>query len=173
MSVVRANTNVYAATHVAANLMRGIKQIIRESGLDLTKLRSQWEVIENGAAVWLRSGELEALVLEVWDPGILVGNDLVGRFDFVIDYGYYADGDGELWLDPDMVSYTIRKNGGLPSRCVYRVIADTTPNATPIPGWTTTRFRSISGFTRHSAGTAIGGGELGAALVYYRRTSAQ
>ena len=45
---------------------------------------------------WLASKHLRALTLEVFDPNRKAGDDLVGRFDFTIDYGYYADGDGDL-----------------------------------------------------------------------------
>ena len=81
-------------------------------------------------------------MLEVFDPTLATGKDLVGRFDFVIDYGYYGDGDGELWLDPDTVSYAVRKNGSYPSRCSYRLVADTLPGEPAVPGWSDTTFRS-------------------------------
>jgi Bacterial HORMA domain 2 len=170
-TAVRVNTYTYATTHVATNMLRSMKQIIRESGLSISTIQNQWAVLEAGVAAWLDSGHLMGLVLEVYDPGKAVGADLVGRFDFTIDYGYYSDGDGDLWLDPDTVSYAVRKNGSYPARCGYRFIADTTPGYPMVDGWSTTTFRSITGFTRHSVGTAIGGGSLGAGLSYYTRSS--
>ncbi len=169
-TAVRVNTTVYATTHVATNMLRSIRQIVREAGLDPARLSDNWEVLETGVATWLRSGHLRGLVLEVHDPTLSSGGDLVGRFDFVIDYGYYTDGDGDLWLDPDTVSYAVRKNGSYPSRCGYRVVADTAPGAPRVDGWVDTELRSTAGFMRHSVGTAIGGGSLGASLVYYART---
>ncbi|PZS04864.1 MAG: hypothetical protein DLM56_04575 [Pseudonocardiales bacterium] len=68
-----------------------------------------------------------ALVLEVYDPRDSAGNDLIGRFDFTIDYGYYPDGDGDLWLDPDTVAFAIRRAGTYPAACSYRFVADTEP----------------------------------------------
>ena len=168
---VRVNTHTCATTHVATNMLRGMKQIIRESGLNISRIQSQWAVLEDGVATWLDSGHLKGLVLEVYDPGRPTGADLVGRFDFTIDYTYYSDGDGELWLDPDTVSYTVRKNGSYPARCEYRLIADTAPGYPDVAGWSTTTFRSTAGFTRHSVGTAIGGGSLGAGLSYYNRSA--
>jgi Bacterial HORMA domain 2 len=164
---VRVNTNTHATTHVATNMLRGMKQIIRESGLSIERIQSQWSVLEAGIATWLKSGHLKALVLEVFDPGKPTGNDHVGRFDFTIDYGYYSDGDGELWIDPDTISYVVRKNGSYPAKCEYRLIADTASGYPAVDGWSTTTFRSTAGFTRHSAGTAIGGGSLGAGISYY------
>jgi hypothetical protein len=168
---VRVNTYTYATTHVATNMLRSMKQIIREGGLSISKIQSEWAVLETGISTWLNSGHLKGLVLEVFDPGKPTGADLVGRFDFTIDYGYYSDGDGDLWLDPDTVSYAVRKNGSYPARCQYRLIADTAPGYPAVTGWSTTTFRSTAGFTRHSVGTAIGGGSLGAGLSYYARSN--
>lgn len=169
MTTVSVNTSTYSTTYVAANLLRGIKQIVRLSGLDATGLTSDWDVLENGCATWLRTGHLQALVLEVYDPALPAGSDLVGRFDFTIDYSYYTDGDGELWMDPDTIAYTVRKNGSYPAACRYRVVADTSPNRPDVDGWRRTTFRSTTGLTRQVAGTAVGGGNLGASLAYYRR----
>jgi hypothetical protein len=170
-SAVRVNVHAYATTHVATNMLRGMKQIIRESGLSINRVQSQWAVLEDGVATWLGSQHLKSLVLEVYDPHLPADADLVGRFDFTIDYTYYGDGDGDLWLDPDTVSYTVRKNGSCPARCEYRLIADTSPGYPAVHGWSTTTFRSTADFTRHCVGTAIGGGSLGANLSYYRRRS--
>lgn len=168
---VRVNTNVYAATHVATNMLRGLRQIIRDSGLSTTRMINQWQVLERGVATWLGSGHLKALTLEVFDPRRHAGADLVGRFDFTIDYNYYGDGDGELWLDSDTVAYAIQKNGSYASDCDYRFVADTVSGRAPVAGWQDTTLRSTVGFTRHAVGTTIGGGSLGAGLTYYTRSS--
>jgi hypothetical protein len=167
---VYANSNAHTITHVASGLITGLRRIVKESGLDPALMHTNWSVLENGAAAWLASGHLRALVLEVYDPSRPNGSDLVGRFDYTIDYGYYPDGDGELWLDPESVSYAVRKAGVHPSRCSYRFVADTAPDRPDVVGWSSTSFRSTTGFTRHSVGTAIGGGSLGAGLAYYART---
>ncbi len=80
-------------------------------------------MLEAGVSAWVNSRHLERLVLEVWDPKN--AQQLIGRFDFTIDYSYYGSGDGDLWLDPDTVAWAIRKNGSYPSSCDYRVVADT------------------------------------------------
>lgn len=168
-TAVHVNTITYAATHVATNMLSSIRSIIKGSGLDPGRIRESWDILEAGIAIWLASRHLKSVTLEVYDPR-KGGDDLVGRFDFTIDYGYYSGGDGDLWLDPETVAYTIRKNGGFPARCEYRIVADTAPGRAEVPGWTTTAYRSTTGFTRHAVGTAIGGGNLGAALAYYIRS---
>ena len=168
-TAVRVNVSTYAHTYVATNLLRSLKQLIQGCGLSTAKLVSDWQVLENGVSTWLQTGHLRGLVLEVLDPSKW-SNDLVGRFDFDIDYGYYADGDGDLWLDPDTVEFVIRKNGSYPSKCTYRFIADTAPGYPTVVGWSETTFRSTAGFVRQTAGAAMGGGSLGASLSYYART---
>jgi hypothetical protein len=168
---VHVNLHTHAATHVATGMLRGLRQIIRGTGLEPAYINRRWDVLELGITQWLRSRHLTGLVLEVYDSGRPTEDDLVGRFDFTIDYGYHADGDGDLWLDSDAVDFTIRKNGSYPSRCDYRIIATTSPGRPDVPGWSTTTLRSTDGFTRHSIGTAMTGGSLGASLDYYTRSA--
>ena len=168
MTVVSVNTATYAATHVATNMLRGLKNIVAGCGLDTTKLVGEWGVLERGIATWVNSHHLEELVLEVWDKK--APSDLIGRFDFTIDYGYYSAGDGDLWLDSDTVAWAIKKNGSYPSSCGYRVVAITADGAPAVTGWSSTTLRSTDGFRRHSVGTALGGGSMGAGLSYWKAT---
>jgi hypothetical protein len=169
-TAVRANTTTYAVTHIATNMLGSIRDIIKGGGLNPSRMREQWDVLERGIAAWLASGHLKTVTLEVYDPSRR-GNGLVGRFDFTLDYGYYPGGDGDLWLDPDTVAHAIRKNGSFPANCEYRIVAECTPGYPAAAGWQTTAYRSTAGFTRHTVGTAIGGGSLGAGLAYYTRSS--
>ena len=165
-TAVRVSSATDSATHVATNMLRGLKQIIVGCGLDATKFGNQFKVLEKGVATWVASRHLRELVLEVWDPKD--PDRLVGRFDFTINYDYYGSGDGELWLDSETVAWAIRKNGAYPSRCDYRIVADTAPGAADVDGWSSTTFRDTSGLRRHSVGTALGGGSTGAGLSYWK-----
>lgn len=164
-TAVRVNTYAYATTHVAANLIRSLKQLVVGCGLDGSKLLGNWQTLERGVSTWLSSRHLQRLVLEIYDPR---SDGLVTRFDFEIDYGYHPSGDGALWLDPETVNYAIRKVGAVPSRCSYDILASTAPGRADVPGWTTGSFRSTAGLTRRSVGSAVGGGSLGASLNYWR-----
>jgi hypothetical protein len=166
VSAVSVSTATYSATHVATNMLRGLKQIVAGCGLDTSKLVGQWSVLENGVATWVNSRHLEELVLEVWDTKS--PTKLIGRFDFTIDYSYYGSGDGDLWLDPDTVAWAIRKNGSYASGCDYRIVADTKSGAATVSGWSNTTLRSTDGMRRHSVGTALGGGSTGAGLSYWK-----
>lgn len=169
MTSVQVNSHVYSCTHVATNVLRGIKQLVRGAGLSLGYMSEHWEVLESGVATWLRSGHLQRLVLEVFDSGKSPGAQLVGRFDFDIDYGYYPGADGDLWMDPDAVAFALRKAGITAAQCSYRVVATTSPGRPDVPGWSNTSLRSTDGFTRHASGTIVGGGQLGAGLSYYTK----
>lgn len=170
MSVVHVNTRTYTATHVATNIALSLKQLIRGCGLDLDHLGGSWRLLEEGMAELLRGQHLLTAVLEVYDP-TRRGAPLVGRFDFDIDYSYYADGDGDLWVDPDTVKATVKKNGSYPANCTYGIICTWVPG-TPMPhGWQAAQLRSTNGLVKHSVGTMIGAGGVGTSLSYYRRSA--
>ena len=163
-TAVHVNTQTYSTTHVAVNLVRGLKQLITGCGMDASKLLGCWRTVELGVATWLRYSQLERLTLEVYDPNT---NVLVTRFDFDIDHGYYPGGDGELWLDPETVAYAIRKAGAVPSKCSYDIFARTTPGSVKVDGWGAGTLRSTSGLRRRGVGATVGGCSLGATLNYW------
>ena len=47
-------------------------------------------------------------------------------------------------------------------------VADNGPGRPNVTGWTNTTLRETSGLRRHSVGTALGGGSLGAGLSYWK-----
>ncbi len=169
-SSVRVSTSTYAVTYVANKMVIGLKRLVVGCGLDASAIVSSWGAIEQAIDTWLKSRHLTAVVLEVWDT-TRTGHPLVGRFDFDIDYGYYADGDGELWMDTSYVNGVIRKNGSFPRNCTYRVVCSVSSGAPDIQGWGNTELRSTSGLRRHSIGTTIGGGGIGAGLTYWKAAS--
>ena len=165
-TTVQVNTITYATTHVATNLLLSLKLLIIGCGLDLTKLVGNWTTLEKGVDTWLDSGHLQKLVLEIYCPNT---NVLIGRFDFDIDYGYYSNGDGALWIDKDTIRYALPKAGITSGGYLYDIIAKTAPYSPYVEGWSSTTFRSTSGFKRRSVGTAIGGGKIGSTLDYWRK----
>lgn len=168
---VHVDTHTYATVHVATSILKGLRQIITAAGLDPAKIIGEWQVLEDGAAAWLRSGHLQALVLEVVDATRPSGDELIGRFDFTIDYGYYPGGDGEFWFDSDSIAFAIRKEGSYPARCDYEIIATLKAGYPSVAGWTSGTLRPTDGLTRRSIGTAVGGGALGAGLTHYTRST--
>lgn len=164
-TTVKVNTYTYATTHVATNLIRGLKQLVVGCGLDASRLVGNWQTLERGVATWLGSRHLKRLILEIYNP---TTDRVVKRFDFEIDYTYHPSGDGELWLDADTVAYALAKAGTVPSSCSYAIVADTQLGAPNVIGWTTTALRSTDHLRRRSVGASVGGGDLGAVLNYWK-----
>ncbi len=164
-TTVKVNTYAYATTHVATNLIRSLKQLVVGCGLNASRLAGSWQTLERGVAAWLRSRHLERLILEIYDP---TTDRLAKRFDFDIDYSYHPAGNGDLWLDADTVAYALAKAGTVPSRCSYRIVADTRQGAPDVDGWTSTALRSTDHLRRRSVGASVGGGDLGASLNYWK-----
>src|SRR5258708_17926222 len=165
-TVVAVNTSTNSVTYVTDKLLKSIKDIIRLSGLDPSKFADDWDWMERGIKTWLDTQDLEAVVLEVYEPKT---DKLVGRWDFEISYGFV--GDGSFFVDPDVIKYHIRKQGVLPNACKYRIVTNTKPGRPDVQGWTQTTFRSTDGFVRQSIGTAIDGSGLSTNSAYWRKAS--
>ena len=162
---VKVNVHTYATTHVATNLVRSLKDLVVACGLSAEKIVGVWDVLEGGVATWLGTRHLKRLILEIYPTA--TGN-LVKRFDFDIDYSYHPGGGADLWIDPDTVSYAIRKAGTVPAMCSYDISAQTAAGRPDVPGWSTGTLRSTSGLTKRSVGGTVGGDNLGASLNYWR-----
>ncbi len=53
MTAVSVSTAVYSATHVATNMLRGLKQIVAGCGLDASKIMGEW--VDGWSSTTLRS----------------------------------------------------------------------------------------------------------------------
>ena len=167
-TTVQVNTLTHATTHVATNLILSLKLLVISCGLDPAKLIGEWITIERGVVTWLGTGHLKQLVLEIYIP---TTNVLATRFDFQIDYGYYPNGDGALWIDKATVELALHKAGTVPCDCLYDILAQTTPGFPAVAGWYSGNFRSTAHLKRRSVGAAIGGGNLGAPLNYWKEVN--
>jgi hypothetical protein len=164
MTSVGVYSYTHSVTYVADNILKSFKDIIRLSGLDPTKLVSDWEVLMRGLTTWLASQHLKAITLEVYDPNT---DNLVGRWD--IDIAYGATGDGSFWTDTDQIKYAILKAGVWPSLANYRIITDTADGRPDVSGWSKTTCRSTDGFVRQSLGSTIEHNGLGGNAAYWRK----
>lgn len=163
---VGVNTYTYSATYVTDKILLSLKSIILWSGLSPEKLVASWEVLERGIKKWLETEHLKNVILEVYNPST---NNLVGRWDIEIRYGFV--GDGSFWVDTDDIKYHIQKAGLWPSLCEYRVVTTTKPGRPNVEGWSTTNFRSTEGFVKQSIGTTIDGSGLSTGTSYWRKVT--
>lgn len=170
MTTVNVSTVAHTHTYVATNLMRSVKSLIEEAGLDPRHFAGSWDIWEEAISHWIAQQGLIKLILEIYDPADSY-DDRRGRFDFTINYSY--GGDGELWVDPEIIKFAVRKSGSLPSACHYRLIATVTRFASDPPSgrWASATLRSTDGYQRHTVGHAVAAGSTAAGLSYYRRVS--
>lgn len=163
---VSVNTYTYSVTYVTQQVLRSLKDIIRQSGLGLDKLLGEWESIELAVSTWLGSKHLQKVTLEIFNP---TNNTLVVRWDIDVEYSYASGDDGSLWTDPDSIKNAIAKAGVVASSCRYqfKVLA---PNGPKVQGWSPGTYRSTEGFSKHSVGTTIGAGALATSTTYWRKS---
>jgi hypothetical protein len=166
MTTVVVNAYTHSIAYVADNILKSLKDIIRLSGLDPAKFVDSWETNTLALKTWLGTGDLERVVLEIYNPKT---DGLVLRWDIDIAYGWNSD-DGSFWTDTDQLRYAIRKAGLAPSEASYGLLLHTKPGRPDVAGWSRGSYRSTSGMVRHSLGTTIEHSGLGASAAYWRTT---
>jgi Bacterial HORMA domain 2 len=164
MTSVAVNTYTHSVTYVADNILKSFKDIIRLSGLDPAKFVNKWETNMRAIKTWLGTGDLEQVVLEIFNPWT---GALIVRWDISIVYGW--SGDGSFWTDTEQLKYHIRKAGLAPSDATYDVVLMNKPGRPDVTGWGPGSFRSTDGFVRHSLGTTIEHHGLAGGAAYWRK----
>jgi hypothetical protein len=166
MTTVTVNTYTHSVVYVADNILKSLKDIVREVGLDPSKLIGDYETNMRALRAWLSSQDLRQVSLEIYDP---LSDGLITRWDLDIAYGWSAD-DGSFWTDTDQLKYAIRKAGVVPSTARYRLVMDNNPGRPDVAGWSPTTYRSTAGMVRQSLGSTIEHSGLGASAAYWRKS---
>ena len=166
MTTVTVNTYTHSVVYVADNILKSLKNVIREVGLDPAKLMGDYETNMRALRAWLSSQDLRQVNLEIYDP---VTDALITRWDLDIAYGWSAD-DGSFWTDTDQLKYAIRKAGVAPSTARYRLLMESKPGRRDVDGWSSASYRSTAGMVRQSLGSTIEHSGLGASAAYWRKT---
>jgi len=165
-TVTRVNTYVYSVNYVADQLLRSLKDLIREIGLDPANFVDSWKSTNLALTTWLHSRHLERITLEIYDPGAPNVAILVPEFEIVYGDG---DDDGAFWVDGEALRYQLRKEGLVPQACRYSLVVFTKPGRPDVAGWGPGSSRSRAGMTRYLSGTAIASPGLAAASGYWAR----
>jgi hypothetical protein len=166
MTTVTVNTYTHSVVYVADNILKSLKDIIREVGLDPAKLMGDYETNMRALRAWLSSQDLRQVNLEIYDP---VTDALITRWDLDIAYGWSLD-NGSFWTDTDQLKYAIRKAGVVPNTARYRLLLDSNPKRPDVDGWSRVTSRSTDGMVRQSLGSTIEHSGLGASAAYWRKT---
>jgi hypothetical protein len=166
MSVqVRVNTYVHSVTYLTDNIIRSLQDIIRMSGLSPGNLATSWDSVHLAMSTWLKSKDLERVVLEIYNPQT---DELVTRWDVEIAYGWDAD-NSRFYTDTEQLKYAIKKAGVVPSQSKYDISLTTKQGRPDVPGWGPGSLRSTDSFVKQSLGTTSAHSGLEAAASYYRK----
>lgn len=163
MTSVAVNTYAHSVTYLADNVLKSLKDIIRESGLNPGNFVSDWSTNKRAMSRWLETQDLRCVVLEIYNPNT---NALITRWD--IDIRYDWTGNGEFWTDTTQLKYHLRKAGVAPSSAKYQLILNVKPNAPDVDGWGDCAFRSTDGMVRQSLGSTVEHSGLAANAAYWR-----
>lgn len=163
MTSVAVNTYTHSVTYLADNVLRSLKDIIRESGLNPTEFTASWESNKLAISTWLETQDLERVVLEIYNP---VTDALITRWD--IDIYYDWNGDGQFWTDTTQLKYHLKKAGVVPSSAKYKLMLKAKQDRPDVPGWSRGYFRSTSGMVRQSLGSTVEHSGLAANAAYWR-----
>jgi hypothetical protein len=161
---VTAYTSAHTVAHVTSKMLLVLKEIIREIGLDPSKLTNQWGSLERAVSTWIKSQHLKQLTLEVYDPKT---NNLVSRWDLDVIYGYGSD--ETFWADTTAIRYSISKAGLVAAQCSYSFVMTVSPGSPDVDGWGDGAVRSTDGFSRFSVGATIGSNGVGTEVAYWKK----
>lgn len=167
MTSVITYSRTQSVTYVADNILKSLKDIIRESGMDPSKFVNDTEVNMRGIKTWLASEHLERITLEIYDPST---DKLIRRWDIEVRYDW-SSGDATFWTDTEQLKWAIRKAGIAPSSAKYDLILHNKIGRPNVSGWSPCSYRSTDGMVRQSLGSTIEHNGLGASASYWRNAS--
>lgn len=167
MTGVFTYNRTHSVTYVADNILKSLKDIIRESGMDPTRFVNDTEVNMRGIKAWLESEHLERITLEIFNPAT---DGLIKRWDIEVRYDW-SSGDATFWTDTEQLKWAIKKAGVAPSTAKYDLIVRTKSGRPVVTGWSSCSYRSTDGMVRQSLGSTIEHSGLGASAAYWRKAS--
>lgn len=164
MTGVNTNSRVHSLNFVSNNTLKSIKDIIRESGLDPSKMIGDSKVLLDGIRKWMDSGDLESVILEIIDP---MSDNLIVRWDLEIVYDEFQS-DNVFFVDTEQIKLAVSKAVSLPSSAKYKIVVVTKPGSKDISGWVPCNLRTTDGMVRQSFGTNIRQNEFGVNVSFWR-----
>lgn len=167
MTSVITYSRTHSVTYVADNILKSIKDIIRESGMDPSRFVDDTEINMNGIKAWLGSGHLERISLEIYNP---TTDKLITRWDIEVRYDW-SSGDGSFWTDTEQLKWAIKKAGIAPASAKYNLVIHNKLGRPDVGGWSPCSYRSTDGMVRQSLGSTIEHNGLGASASYWRNAS--
>ena len=167
MTSVITYSRTQSVTYVADNVLKSLKDIIRESGMNPAKFVNDTGVNMRGLKTWLASEHLERITLEIYNP---TTDRLITRWDIDVRYDW-SSGDATFWTDAEQLKWAIRKAGIAPTNAKYDLILHNKTGWPDVDGWSRCSYRSTDGMVRQSLGSTIEHNGLGASASYWRKAS--
>jgi len=164
MTAVITYSHTQSVTYVADNIVKTLKDIIRGSGLNPSKLADGYATYMRGIETWLQTEHLRAITLEIYNPST---GGLIRRWYIEVRYDW-SSGDASFWMDADQIKFALSKAGVAPSTAKYNIILDLKPGSDDVSGWGSGSYRSTAGLVRQALGSTIEHNGLGASASYWR-----
>jgi len=158
-----SSTFSHVVTHFSDKMLMLLGNIIRDSGLSMTKFSDERSILERGLKTWLQSGHLRKVTLEIFKPGT---RDLIRRWD--LEWDKCEAAETGFWVDIADIKYHLRKAGVISADCPYRFLVDTEPGEPAVAGFTTAPYSDTTGLKQYSLGTTISGGSYGSRTSYWK-----
>jgi len=136
---VTVNLAERSVTYVSNTVFQLLFRITHRRGLRSAHITEDREIIENGLFTWLSEQTLLRACLEVFLPG---DNKVLEQWEFRFNYTS-GHGDGTKYPPVAELEEFCARLRSLPQRADYRIVTQTSPGATEVPGWELTEFRPI------------------------------
>lgn len=142
---VAVNVTERSVTYIANTVFQMLFRIANGRGLSPRYITENREVIENGLFTWLAEQSLQRACLEVYLPR---ARHALEQWEF--EFSYVSDSVAGAEQPPiaELAELCARLKA-LPRRARYRVVVQTAPGATEVPGWEPTNLRSVGGSQSH------------------------
>jgi hypothetical protein len=158
---VTVNVAERSVTYIANTMFQVLFRIVAGRGLSPQHMSENRESLENGLFTWLAEQTLLRAFLEVF---IASSDEAIERWDF--DFTYTSDPrQGTRQPPVDEINRLCGTLRALPAGTQYRIVVQTAPGATRVPGWEPTNLRHLDE-TRSASVEAWGHGPLSASLTY-------
>jgi hypothetical protein len=164
MSVSTNTTSrVHIVTFLTDKVLKSIGDIVRDSGLSMTKFTKDRALFERGIKAWLNSGHLEYVVLEIYDS---TTDKLIKKWVFE----FHEDGDGgvDFWFNPEEIKYHLLKAGKPPATCNYCLIIHNKPGRPDVEGFVKGSPRDSTHLNQFSVGTTVSASTSNVRTNYFK-----
>lgn len=136
---IQVNVSQQSVTYTVNCVARVAFRVVYARGLPADYMIAHREVIDRGLGVWVAEQTLRWVILEVFVQG---QDHALERYEF--DFEFTARASEEAREPPvSEIEEFCKQLDHLPEGATYRVIAQTAPDATAVPGWIATTLRPL------------------------------